>query len=262
MYDPTVKSWKFESNDFATSQAINGTCSAGQTAVYRAYNNGFTRGFDSNHRISTNLADIQTVVGRGWSNEGIVMCAAGNATGWQSGAIVRLPHPQGGSVSTRTMLHISAVDVDGDGRKDLVLGYTFYYETRGIQDLKNNGDRTFTDISAAMLGDQVYIPGAPSGHIYAVDVNGDGCVDLLEAEATVVSGKAEVGRILLNDCHGKFVNANPALASVLNKLPGNQSLLPFTDYTGRTSFYVPIDEQTVSHNHFVARLEKCRARHG
>jgi hypothetical protein len=43
--------------------------------VYRAYNNGFAHGVDSNHRITSNPAAIQEVVARGWIKEGVVMCA-------------------------------------------------------------------------------------------------------------------------------------------------------------------------------------------
>lgn len=71
----TVKSWNFESLDFASTSLTNGTCPTGTTPVYRAYNNGFTRGVDSNHRITSSLTAIQEVVARGWNNEGVVMCA-------------------------------------------------------------------------------------------------------------------------------------------------------------------------------------------
>jgi len=74
-YTPTAKSWKFESNDFLTTPAVNGTCTANLTPVYRAYNNGFARGVDSNHRITSNRADYLATVARGWIGEGIVMCA-------------------------------------------------------------------------------------------------------------------------------------------------------------------------------------------
>lgn len=73
-FNAGVKSWKFESYDFFINIPVNGTCGSGQNPVYRAYNNGFARGIDSNHRISTNAADIQGVVAKGWSDEGIVMC--------------------------------------------------------------------------------------------------------------------------------------------------------------------------------------------
>jgi len=73
----TQKRWNFESNDFLTSLPVNGVCAAGTIPVYRAYNAGFTRGVDSNHRITTSAAAIQEVVARGWINEGVVMCAPG-----------------------------------------------------------------------------------------------------------------------------------------------------------------------------------------
>ncbi|MBK9607014.1 MAG: hypothetical protein IPO58_11605 [Betaproteobacteria bacterium] len=71
----TIKSWNFESLDFASTPSANQACPGGTVPVYRAYNNGFTRGVDSNHRITGSLTAIQEVVTRGWSNEGVVMCA-------------------------------------------------------------------------------------------------------------------------------------------------------------------------------------------
>ena len=71
----TQKRWNFESNDFQTTPAVNGACPAGLVPISRAYNNGFAKGIDSNHRITPKAADIADVVGKGWSNEGIVMCA-------------------------------------------------------------------------------------------------------------------------------------------------------------------------------------------
>ncbi|RFC32068.1 MAG: hypothetical protein DID91_2727703605 [Candidatus Nitrotoga sp. MKT] len=71
----TQKRWNFESLDFISTPPINGICPTGTAPVYRAYNNGFARGVDSNHRISSATAAIQEVVARGWIDEGIVMCA-------------------------------------------------------------------------------------------------------------------------------------------------------------------------------------------
>ena len=78
-FTPNAKSWKFESNDFLTTPALNGACPAGLVPVYRAYNNGFARGVDSNHRITSNLAAYQQSVAAGWAAEGVVMCAPGSA---------------------------------------------------------------------------------------------------------------------------------------------------------------------------------------
>ena len=74
-FTPNAKSWKFESNDFLITRAVNGACPAGLIPVYRAYNNGFARGTDSNHRITSNLGAYQQSVAAGWVGEGIVMCA-------------------------------------------------------------------------------------------------------------------------------------------------------------------------------------------
>lgn len=72
---PTDKRWNFESLDFSSSPATNGGCAGGLNPVYRAYNNGFARGVDSNHRITTSTSAIAEVVARGWISEGVVMCA-------------------------------------------------------------------------------------------------------------------------------------------------------------------------------------------
>jgi hypothetical protein len=74
------KRWNFESNDFATTSAVNGACAAGLLPVYRAYNNGFTRGVDSNHRITSNFVAYQQTVAAGWKAEGVVMCAPPSAS--------------------------------------------------------------------------------------------------------------------------------------------------------------------------------------
>src|SRR5664279_1181642 len=69
--------WNFESLDFRSTPPAGGACPAGTVPVYRAYNNGFNRHVDSNHRITVNQAGIAAVVARGWVSEGVVMCAPG-----------------------------------------------------------------------------------------------------------------------------------------------------------------------------------------
>ena len=71
----TQKRWNFESNDFSSAPPIGGSCGAGTMPVYRAYNNGFARGIDSNHRITASNAAYLAQVAKGWIGEGIVMCA-------------------------------------------------------------------------------------------------------------------------------------------------------------------------------------------
>ena len=58
-----------------TKVPVGGACPGGTTSVYRAYNDGFARNVDSNHRITSDPAAIQEVVRRGWVNENVVMCA-------------------------------------------------------------------------------------------------------------------------------------------------------------------------------------------
>jgi hypothetical protein len=74
LFDANAPSWKFESLDFSASPVVAGACQAGTVPVYRAYNNGSSRGIESNHRITTNRTAIGQVVGRGWIDEGVVMC--------------------------------------------------------------------------------------------------------------------------------------------------------------------------------------------
>lgn len=71
----TIKSWNFESFDFTSTRPLDGVCLSGLVPVYRAYNNGFARGVDSNHRIAADRSAIAQVVARGWTDEGVVMCA-------------------------------------------------------------------------------------------------------------------------------------------------------------------------------------------
>jgi alpha-tubulin suppressor-like RCC1 family protein len=77
----TVKSWNFESLDFVSITPVCyvaegcGQCPQNTVPVYRAYNDGFARGVDSNHRLSSSQVAIAQVVARGWIKEGVVMCA-------------------------------------------------------------------------------------------------------------------------------------------------------------------------------------------
>ena len=71
----TQKRWNYESLDFLTTLPVNRQCAPGTLPVYRAYNDGFVRGRDSNHRLTTSREAIDGVVARGWIDEGVVMCA-------------------------------------------------------------------------------------------------------------------------------------------------------------------------------------------
>ena len=67
--------WNFEGLAFSSSLPANGSCPARTVPVYRAYNNGFLLGKDSNHRLTTSADALQQVIAQGWKYEGIAMCA-------------------------------------------------------------------------------------------------------------------------------------------------------------------------------------------
>jgi hypothetical protein len=80
-----AQQWNFEGLSFATGVPRKNpdgstSCSTGTIPVFRAYNrafadNGTRNRWDSNHRFSTNRADIDEVVALGWKDEGVAMCA-------------------------------------------------------------------------------------------------------------------------------------------------------------------------------------------
>ena len=74
LYSSSAESWKFESYDFPTTPATNDKCADGLIPVYRAYNNGFAHGIDSNHRITSDFSAYQQTIARGWVAEGVAMC--------------------------------------------------------------------------------------------------------------------------------------------------------------------------------------------
>jgi hypothetical protein len=114
----TDKSWNFESLDFVSTPATNQTCPTGTTPVYRAYNNGFARGIDSNHRITSSAVAIQEVVNRGWSNEGVVMCAPSTPVGTASTLMVNHNYTGGNGTAMIldfTMSNAGILDVSSVG---------------------------------------------------------------------------------------------------------------------------------------------------
>ena len=74
-FSTSAPSWAFEGNEFFITAPVNGRCAAELLPVFRAYNNGFSRGLDSNHRITSNVSAYLATVAAGWIGEGVVMCA-------------------------------------------------------------------------------------------------------------------------------------------------------------------------------------------
>jgi len=74
----TKPRWNFEEYAFSIMPPIQGRqepCSENFVPVYRAYNNGYSKGEDSNHRYVTNLGLLAPLIEKGWSNEGVVFCS-------------------------------------------------------------------------------------------------------------------------------------------------------------------------------------------
>jgi hypothetical protein len=70
----TWQAWTYEAHAFATTPAINGACPAGLVPVRRFYNNPAS-GAAMNHRYVTSDAAAAEMRGKGWIDEGVVMCA-------------------------------------------------------------------------------------------------------------------------------------------------------------------------------------------
>jgi hypothetical protein len=71
--------WNSEGYAFKVSLPLAGQCATGLTPVYRAYNDGFAHGVDSNHRYAVDRNLLAPLIARGWKDEGIAFCAS--ATG-------------------------------------------------------------------------------------------------------------------------------------------------------------------------------------
>ena len=73
--------WHFEGYVFTVPPvAPNSEIPCPETAipVYRAYNNGFDLGIDSNHRYMTDPGLVAEMVEKGWIDEGVAFCSPGN----------------------------------------------------------------------------------------------------------------------------------------------------------------------------------------
>jgi hypothetical protein len=64
--------WQFEGAPFWAYEATRGICPPNTKGLYRVYNDGM--GGTPNHRYSTDVAVITTMVAKGWIAEGLRMC--------------------------------------------------------------------------------------------------------------------------------------------------------------------------------------------
>lgn len=66
--------WTFEGHAFGMTAPVNGACAAGLVPVHRLFNNPASA-MGMNHRYTTDPAVVAQMVGLGWIDEGVVMCA-------------------------------------------------------------------------------------------------------------------------------------------------------------------------------------------
>jgi len=182
----------------------------------------------------------------------------GTSSGWSSGRIVKLPNPIGLPPEKVTVLDIKLVDLFGSGKKDIIVVYTDNYKSRGVQILKNNGGGNFTDISNDALGTGSYNVGRAEFQSIVIDVNGDGCMDIVLPYYKERTDGKVFGEVFLSDCKGKFVDATQAFNTIILELQsklknglmvaGGIFLIPIKDYTGRTSFYMLVQDNYNTQN--------------
>jgi hypothetical protein len=70
--------WNFEGYAFSVippSPDVTAPCPEAAVPVYRAYNDGFAKGVDSNHRYTTDLSVVAEMVAKGWLDEGVAFCS-------------------------------------------------------------------------------------------------------------------------------------------------------------------------------------------
>ncbi|MEP7085479.1 MAG: hypothetical protein ABI854_12120 [Betaproteobacteria bacterium] len=200
----TQKRWNFESLDFYTTAATNGTCPAATVPIYRAYNNGFARGVDSNHRITPNAQAIQDVVARGWISEGVVMCGATDQT---VGAIAQF------------WLDTSGVWIVKEGGQ----------LTPNIFRFDNNGNYLQGIAQGATPGlERGKIAYDPlSGHftgIVAQDTNGASGLSSRSAEALLYTLRLEAGRLVVRQADGTEVQRLQRIPNAASTIVGAWAL--------------------------------------
>ena len=61
-------------DSYAYLPSASGTCATGLLPVYRLFRGNARFPDDPNHRFTTDLADYNDFVGRGWDGEGVKFC--------------------------------------------------------------------------------------------------------------------------------------------------------------------------------------------
>lgn len=108
-------------------------------------------------------------------------------------------------------LDFDARDLDGDGDRDLLITRTQHnYQGYFIQYLRNDGNRSFTDVTSTRITGNTDTAAMWIDWISVGDANGDGFIDIYTENADPSSTNV----VWINDLNGNFVRS-PSIASTL-----------------------------------------------
>lgn len=126
-------------------------------------------------------------------------------------------------------LHYASIDVNGDGRLDLIVAQTQnepFYVGRGVQVLLNNGQGGFADATTTYIAHPVTLTGPWVQYLRVTDLNGDGIPDFY-AQGVIGPTSGPVVIAWVSEGAGQYREVD---SSVLNG--GNTNFLAFVDVNG------------------------------
>ncbi|MBI5278822.1 MAG: VCBS repeat-containing protein [Burkholderiales bacterium] len=154
------------------------------------------------------MADVVLGVNQGTGPSYVVLASAPGE--FEASGLRALP---GSGVPEEMVIAISALDLNGDGRQDLVMsitngdGYvegstdTIFHSESYMQILVNQGNGSFTDETQSRFAQGTRdLEGAWIKFLDIADFNGDGCDDIL----VIGADDANSAKLLLNDGAGHF----------------------------------------------------------
>jgi hypothetical protein len=175
----------------------------------------FTLTVDQFTPLPTGLPALQygAVAWGDYDNDGALdLLISGSTNGGPSGGITRVYHNDGGQFTNFISfpgLFGSAIawgDYDRDGRLDFVVSGMTVSNTPITRIYHNNGDGTFTDINAGLVG--VYF-----GSVAWGDYDNDGAPDLIVSGRVPISSYLDtnVCRLYHNEGNGRFLDIHASL---------------------------------------------------
>ena len=179
---------KFSANQNFSTQAANVFATA---ATIGDFNN------DGHGDVAVGWFKSEEAKERGFaetydSSAGVIFWNDGN-NDWRSDAWTELPNNYYGDNGNAN--DMKTLDFNGDGLLDIILGTTLhepYYDGRAVQFFVNNGDKTFSDVTATVNPDKKYVDGLcpdsdgpcywnGEGNLEILDFDADGDLDIVDA---------------------------------------------------------------------------------